>query len=212
MERGDRRVEVLDYSEEFGKSFSDPSLNIEVISYTTPAPYAFTTESVKSTIDRNAALQLALSQRAIPGSDLYTFIPQDLAIDDGSLAAAAPFKSDIGREAIADGSKFKPLSKDAVVRPTGDRIVVRVQNDRSAVLVLREYLMPGWRAFIDGAQSPIYFADGIGMAVFVPSGFHTIDYTFTSPGLRVGEMLTIITLIVMISSIILTLRPIRGHV
>lgn len=63
---------------------------------------------------------------------------------------------------------------------------VRVQVSAPAYLVVAVSADPGWHAQLDGTPVPIALADGIYQAVWVPSGEHTVVFTYRPPFLAWG--------------------------
>jgi uncharacterized membrane protein YfhO len=62
-------------------------------------------------------------------------------------------------------------------------------------MVLSENAYPGWRARIDGAETPIYRADVALQAVVVPPGVHRVEFTMESRSLRAGMIISVIALV-----------------
>ena len=57
---------------------------------------------------------------------------------------------------------------------------------------------PGWQAKIDGKSTPVYSAQVLGKAVFVPSGIHKITVEFKPRSFMVGLFLMFFTLLVLL--------------
>ena len=53
-------------------------------------------------------------------------------------------------------------------------------------LLLRDTYARGWRAFVDGDDTPVRRADGRHQPVAVPAGRHRVRLVYTPPGLRAG--------------------------
>ena len=70
--------------------------------------------------------------------------------------------------------------------------VVEVEADLEApgLVVLADTFASGWRAFIDGEAAPILAANHLFRGVRVPSGHHTIRFTYRTPGLAAGAVLS----------------------
>ena len=49
---------------------------------------------------------------------------------------------------------------------------------RAGLLVLRDTWYPGWRATVDGAETPIYRINGCFRGVLVPLGRHTVSFAY----------------------------------
>jgi hypothetical protein len=75
----------------------------------------------------------------------------------------------------------------ASYRP-GD-VTLRVRSEGSALLLVRESFAAGWRAEIDGRESPIHPAAGIFFALPVPEGAREVRLAYRTPGLRAGAAL-----------------------
>ncbi len=58
------------------------------------------------------------------------------------------------------------------------RIVVRVRSEAEGYLVLADSWYPGWRALVNGQESPIYRADMIFRAVAVPAGESSVEFVY----------------------------------
>ena len=100
---------------------------------------------------------------------------------------------DARHEALVDSSHvpptltFSPGASAVSVDRVGDGdIELRVTTQGGGFLVLSENAYPGWRARIDGAETPIYRADVTLQAVVVPAGTHRVDFTMESRSLRWG--------------------------
>jgi uncharacterized membrane protein YfhO len=63
------------------------------------------------------------------------------------------------------------------------------------VLVLSEMYFPGWRAFIDGAEAPIYCANYLFRAVQVPRGHHEVAFVYRPMSAVVGAVLSILSVL-----------------
>ncbi len=61
------------------------------------------------------------------------------------------------------------------------RVMVRVNADRLSWLVLSDTDYPGWRAYVDGIEAPIYRANGMFRAMQIDDGVHTVEFAYT-PG------------------------------
>ncbi len=68
---------------------------------------------------------------------------------------------------------------------------LRVFTDKSALLVLSEIWYPhGWKALIDGVETPILKTNHILRAVVVPAGEHTIEFRFRPREYEVGKWIS----------------------
>ncbi|MCX8014772.1 MAG: YfhO family protein, partial [candidate division WOR-3 bacterium] len=76
-----------------------------------------------------------------------------------------------------------------------DYLSVAVKTDQPGFLVLSEVFYPEWKARIDGNPTKIYRADYTLRAVYVPSGEHTIEMYYSKRNIKIGALITLITLI-----------------
>lgn len=94
---------------------------------------------------------------------------------------------------LPDNSNCRILS----VERSNSHIRVEVNADHLCWLVIRESYMPGWKAILDGAyDASIFVADYIFMAVPVPEGRHTIEMSYSTPGLKEGSVISTLCLLI----------------
>ncbi len=154
-------------------------------------PEAGLTRDIAPAAGRRQALALALEQnRAGPAP---VFIPAGAAIVRGRLAAPGVNWAALHKRLTdASGDAGRVTAED---RPDGDRLILDVEARTAAMLVVREYLMPGWHCRVDGAEVPIFFADGIGRAVALEPGTHHVLFTFTPPRLPASAIVSSLFLV-----------------
>ncbi len=63
------------------------------------------------------------------------------------------------------------------------------------MVVVSELFYPGWRATVDGTDTPIYRADHALRAVLVPAGRHSVEMVFDPLSFRVGAVISLATLL-----------------
>jgi hypothetical protein len=91
-----------------------------------------------------------------------------------------------------------------------DHLSLTTSAPGSRVLVLSEMFFPGWHAFIDGKETPIYRANYLFRAVQVPGGTHEVSFTYR-PGSALWGM-TISLLASLIAILVAGVTPgIRGE-
>jgi len=113
---------------------------------------------------------------------------------------------DARRAALVDSSlvpprlSFSPGASAVSVDRVGDGdIELRVTSQGGGFLVLSENAYPGWRARIDGSETPIYRADVTLQAIVVPPGTHRVDFTMESRSLRWGLLTSGISTIICVA-------------
>jgi hypothetical protein len=80
--------------------------------------------------------------------------------------------------------------------------VWRVRLPRGGFLRVSGRYHEGWRAELDGAPTPVYRTDGVFRGVAVPSGTHTITFSFRNPPEEWGRLSALVAL-VLISTLML---------
>lgn len=65
-----------------------------------------------------------------------------------------------------------------VLRPSPNEVSVKTKTSSSAFLVLTDQFYPGWHAYIDGKETPIYCTNYLMRGVFLPAGDHQIEFKF----------------------------------
>jgi hypothetical protein len=79
-----------------------------------------------------------------------------------------------------------------VIEFAPETIVIRGETDAPALLSISLPNYPGWRAAVDGRETPIYRAYGGLSAVAVPSGAWEVTLTFSPLTYRIGASLSIL--------------------
>lgn len=103
-----------------------------------------------------------------------------------------------------------PTRNSSVTVEANDREYIRyaVNSDDGGILVASELYYPGWRAFIDGVETPVLEAQHALRGVQVPAGKHTVEYRFESASIRLGARLTAASLgiIVLLAALTMVIR------
>ena len=60
------------------------------------------------------------------------------------------------------------------------------------MLFLADLAYPGWKAYVDGQETPIYRANYLFRSVFVPAGRHTVEFAYRPRSSRLGLLLTLV--------------------
>jgi len=109
------------------------------------------------------------------------------------------------REALLDESDFlhsHPISDSEspgeahVTDITSNRLLVQMQAQSPALLVMSEMYFPGWNAYLDGKKLPVHRVNYALRGVFVPSGSHRVMLVFESDAWRIGGALSGVALLV----------------
>jgi hypothetical protein len=114
------------------------------------------------------------------------FDPERTVVLDTTSAAAPP-------PAAGPPAAEPPTVFYTTYAPEAYTVVARTAAP--AYLVYSEAWYPGWRAWLDGVEVPIYKANFAFRAVAVPPGEHTIEMRFDPLIWRVGLSITTLTLL-----------------
>ena len=168
-----------------------------------------------------------LDARLDPGLDLVfnrevAIFQHANAVDRAYLVAQAqPVETSAHALAVATAAGFDPRTTvilegaaDAP-QPTGapgraeithygpNEVTVVTRADSTNYLVLADQYYPGWRAFLDGVEVPIYPANYIVRAVAVPAGEHTVRFVYAPRALAVGGLLSGLSLVLVVAALAL---------
>ena len=74
-------------------------------------------------------------------------------------------------------------------------ITIRAESDSGGFLVLADTFYPGWQATLDGTPVEILRANHAFRAVVFPPGEHTIVFRYAPLSFRIGETISLLSLI-----------------
>jgi hypothetical protein len=140
-------------------------------------------------------------------------IPRTRA-DDSALVRMTSRPFDPIRQVTLEDGPFDTLPPDLLTRPrygqpldpaplppagtitdiSSDHVRVQTPDGPGGFLVLTDLYHRGWRARVDGQPTPVYLANFLFRAVYVPPGSHTVDFVFEPLSLRLGLAVTVAAL------------------
>ncbi len=126
-------------------------------------PRAFLAEDVTVSSDTTIALQVFAAPEFDPSRSAIVYGGPDVAFPSGPLEGAAE-----------------------IVEADPDRVVVRTTASRPALLVLADNYYDGWRATVNGVETPIYRANHAFRGVRVEAGNSEVVFEFHPAGLDAG--------------------------
>jgi len=108
---------------------------------------------------------------------------------------------------LADHADEDALIK--IISRTANTVTVSIGELKDyRILTFLDSAYPGWKAYLDGKETPILLADDAFKAVLVPPGTHEIRFTFRPKRLFAGLAVTLTTVLASLAGIAL-LRPAR---
>jgi hypothetical protein len=93
-----------------------------------------------------------------------------------------------------------------------NRLVLRSTSSAASLLVLSEIYYPAWHAYVDGAATPIFAADGALRGVPVPAGEHTVELRFESLALSLGLAISALACVGLLAvATLICMASVRAH-
>lgn len=106
----------------------------------------------------------------------------------------------------ADGTLGEPYGDVQLVEYGSTSVTVSASTD-GGYLVLTDASYPGWKAFVDGQEQPIYRADYLFRAVQLPPGAHTVEFRYEPATFTLGVRISLGALVLALLGLIVTTVP-----
>lgn len=153
---------------------------------------------------RNSRYKVYRNDAALPRS----YIVHDAKVVEGrdaalrALAGPAfkPASQAVVAEAI-DGLPGDPALQSpapTIVAHAPNRVVIRAEAKAAGLLVLADVFYPGWKAFVDGGETPIYRVNYVVRGVFLPKGEHTVEFRYDPMSFKIGAAVTLASLMIVL--------------
>jgi hypothetical protein len=91
-----------------------------------------------------------------------------------------------------------------------ERVAVRTQAARDALLVLTDSWFPGWKATVDGSPAAVHRVDYLIRGVRVPAGAHRVEFRYEPSSWRIGWITSCVALAAIAVTAAIGLRRRRG--
>jgi hypothetical protein len=112
---------------------------------------------------------------------------------DPQRVVILPHKPDLALPSQVEGK-----SSVVILNRQPERLVLEADLAADGLLVLSEVYYPGWRAYANGEEVPIYQADHVLRAVPLRAGHHRVEMLFDPLWPRVGLAVSGVTLLLVI--------------
>jgi|GEM_PF-1999745 len=89
-----------------------------------------------------------------------------------------------------------------ITRYAADEISLTTSTAAQRFLVLSEMYFPGWHAYVDGVETPIYRTNYIFRGVVVPAGRHTLTFVYRPASALWGAALSALALVVVVGLLV----------
>ena len=105
-----------------------------------------------------------------------------------------PGKTDLSSTAIVEdyegSTSADSTASVEVTNYTGAEMSFKVSRKNPGFLVISEMYYPaGWKAYLDGAETPIYKTDYLLRGVEIPAGDHELELRFEPASYKIGSMI-----------------------
>jgi hypothetical protein len=112
-------------------------------------------------------------------------LSQRILLSDAPLSASMP------------NSNANANDQASVAEYKSERVVVNVSTGQAGYLMLTDTWYPGWQAWVDGVETPIYRADYIYRAVPVQPGSHSIVFEYHPMSFMLGLLVSGLTIVLL---------------
>lgn len=86
-------------------------------------------------------------------------------------------------------------------------LTLHVETERPGMLVVSEAWFPGWNAYVNGVQTPVYRTDFSLRGIFMPAGATTVDLRYEPASFARGATVTLSTLAICLCALLVP--PVR---
>jgi len=100
----------------------------------------------------------------------------------------------------------KGFGEAKIKRYEEQQVELETTTDTSALVVLTDTYYPGWKAYVDEAETPIYRANYTFRAVEVPAGKHTVRFSYEPLSVTIGGWISGVSLVIYGAIVLLSLR------
>ncbi len=147
---------------------------------------------------RNTA---ALPRAWLVGS--YEVLSDDKAIIERLKSPSFDPRTTVVLEQAPEGfaSQGQPQGRVEVDSYRPNEVKLKVESDRSALLVMSDNWYPAWRAEVDGTPTPVLRADYTFRAVPVPAGTHLVEFRYRSGVFNTGLAVSLATALLSLAGI-----------
>ena len=162
-------------------------------------------------------IQAVLPSGAILLKDLQTLPRSRVVYTARKLdpAAAAPLRA--AGPPLIEGGNLPTTGKDtpalaALMQTTGFNLLeIFTEGELPGILVLADSWYPGWKAYLDGNQTPIFPVDLAFRGIEVGAGNHQVIFEYKPYSLRIGLYITASALILVLLGMRNAFRFHRAH-
>jgi len=89
-----------------------------------------------------------------------------------------------------------------ITKYSGNRVEIEADMPTAGFLVLSDTFYPGWRAYVDGRETPVYCANYFLRGIALDKGQHRVEFRFQPASLRRGAAISGATLVLLLGGAI----------
>lgn len=127
--------------------------------------------------------------KAVDGLPALLQAIQSPGFDPGSMVL-------VEDKSLERSGSLDPNSNVRIQTDKPEDIVIQTINAKDSFLVLNDSFYPGWRASVDSEPAAIHRANGLVRAVAVPAGSHTVEFVYDPMSVKIGALVSVMTLLV----------------
>jgi len=131
------------------------------------------------------------THEAIARMNEEEFDPAQVAVIEGELSkdqlailAASP---------VSDGSSAE------ITHYSDNKVELTTRMDNPGLLVLSDTYYPGWKAYVDGKQVPIYPTDVALRSIFLEQGEHDVEFVYSPGSFKAGVLISGLSLLSLVA-------------
>lgn len=160
-------------------------LNVKYVLTTRPLPNA------GYTLVYDNDIKIYRNERVLPRAFV---VPRARVVTDRAALLAQMQTFDPTREVLLEQTPhianeaacaYQPVR---IVKYSGNEVIIESKQDCAGWLVLTDSYFPGWLAFVDEKETPLYRANYNFRAVYVPAGEHVLRFKYSPVSFRAGAI------------------------
>ena len=122
------------------------------------------------------------THEAIARMNAEEFDPAQVAVIEGDVPLAQ-------LAALPEGQATGGSTVD-ITKYQDQRVELRVTTERAGFLILSDTYYPGWKAYVDGKQVPIYPTDVVLRSIFLEQGEHDVEFVYSPGSFKAGVLIS----------------------
>jgi hypothetical protein len=138
----------------------------------------------------------------MPDRETYTHI----FTHDSTFPAETVLLSEEPAEKIMRVTNTRVPHQITFLNYENNRVRLNVETDENGYLVLADSYYAGWKAFVNGQETPILHANYVLRSVIVPKGKSVVEFRFEPPLFRLGAWMSIGACVLCVILLILQMR------